>query len=202
MKNNHKDSFEIDNFLDNDELQLIKKLCDIIPNKENSGDEFKAYTNGFDFKFLPSTIKNKIQKQIGGGHSVTVSMILKEFDPWSIHTDYSKKDVFKPSWALLIPIDFSNVTHTVVFPQKEKESFQQFKKNNKKTNYQYTKTQLDLLSHISQDNLSYVSSPIFYQWKIGKLIAWKRDLLHTSDNFKTKKDDYKIALVAFFCKDD
>lgn len=201
MTLNLKGSFEVENFLDEHELNFVKTLCDKIPNSENSGNEFHAYTNGFDYNFLPPSIKNKITDCIGS-QNVTVSMILKEYHPWAIHTDYPKDDVFLPSWALLIPIDFSNVTHTVIFPQQEKESFKNFKTHNKKLNHNYTQHQLDLLSHISQDDLAYVSDPMFYEWKPGKLIAWERDLLHTSDNFKIKKDDYKIALVAFFSKDD
>ncbi len=201
MTTNLKDSFEVENFLDEHELDFVKTLCDKIPNRKNSGDEFNAYTNGFDYNLLPPSIKNKIADYIGS-QNVTVSMILKEYHPWTIHTDYPKNDVFSPSWALLIPIDFSNLTHTVIFPQKEKKSFKNFKTNNQKMDFKYTQHQLNLLGHIPQDDLNYVTDPMFYEWKPGKLIAWKRDLLHTSDNFKMKEDDYKIALVAFFSKDD
>lgn len=197
----HNNSFEVENFLEINELNFLKILCDKIPDKKNSGNEFKAHTNGFEFDLLPSTLKNKIQTLIGK-HTASVTMILKEYTPWVIHTDYPKNDVFKPSWAILIPLDFSNDTHTVIFPQKEKNSFQEYKQKNKKTNYQYNQTELTLLSHIPHDDLNYVSDPIFYKWQIGKLIAWKRDLLHTSDNFKHQNDDYKIALVAFFCSND
>lgn len=202
MSKNDQDTFAIENFLEDDELSFLKKLCDKVPNKKNSGEEFLAYTNGFAYELLPITIRQKIQEKIGA-NTVTVSMILKEYHPWSIHSDYSgKDDKHQPSWAVLIPITFSRDTHTVVFPQKEKISFNSYKNSNKETNYQYTQQQIKLLSHISESDLNYVSDPVCYKWQPGKLIAWKRDRLHTSDNFKFEDDDHKVALVIFFCNND
>lgn len=202
MTTNNQDSFAVDGFLEDNELSFLKKLCDKIPNSPNSGDEFCAYTNGFEYNLLPVTIRQKIQEKIGE-NTVTVSMILKEYHPWNIHSDYpGKSDKYQPSWAVLIPISFSRETHTVVFPQKEKISFMNYKNLNKETNYHYTQQQIKLLSHISESDLNYVSDPVFYKWQPGKLIAWKRDRLHTSDNFKIQKDDHKVALVIFFSNND
>ena len=202
MTTNNQDSFAVDGFLEDNELSFLKSLCDKIPNAQNSGEEFFAYTNGFEYNLLPVTIRQKIQEKIGE-NTVTVSMILKEYHPWNIHSDYpGKSDKYQPSWAVLIPISFSRETHTVVFPQKEKISFRNYKNLNKETNYHYTQQQIKLLSHISESDLNYVSDPVFYKWQPGKLIAWKRDRLHTSDNFKIQKDDHKVALVIFFSNND
>jgi len=130
-------------------------------------------------------------------------MILKEHVPWPIHSDYSgKNDRNKPTWAILIPLDYSTDTHTVIFAEKEMQNLSNDKNNNKVKNHTFSEKELDLLSHIKKEDLQYVSDPIFYQWKIGSLICWQRNLLHCSDNFTTNKNDYKIALVAFFCEDD
>lgn len=201
MIDNKTNSFELANFLDTTEINDLEKLCLRVPDKKNNGEVFHAYTNGFDYNVLPPSIKQKIEDQIGK-HTATQCMILKEYDPWGIHTDYRKNDVNTPTWAILIPIEFSNETHTVVFAETENISFENFKNNNSKKHYTYTEQQLGQLKHISHEDLQYVSEPISYKWEPGKLIAWKRNYLHCSDDFKKTKDSYKNALVVFFCQND
>ena len=40
------------------------------------------------------------------------------------------------------------------------------------------------------------------KWEKGKMIAWHRNYLHTSDNFKNTGMKKKLALVIFLNKDD
>lgn len=194
-------SFEVQKFLNTSEIDYLKKLSDAIPNKNNAGNEFVAYTNGFDYNFLMPSIKQKIEEQIGKNQS-TNCMILKEQEPWRIHTDFPKNDINAPTWAVLVPIEFSNDTHTVIFAETENVSFKNFKNNNSKKTHNYDEKQIKLLDHIDSEDLEYVSDPTFYKWEVGKLIAWKRNYLHCSDNFKQTKNSYKNALVVFFCHHD
>lgn len=196
-----KTSFEIDKFLDDQEIKFLHSFIKNIPDQKNSGNEFKAFTNGFEYNLLHPSIRQKIEKQIGK-QQCTISMILKEYHPWYIHTDYAKNDSHEPSWAVLIPLEFTTDTHTVVFAEQEKKTFNEYKNNHKEKNFKFNKHQKNLMSHIDETDLQYVSDPIFYKWKTGNLIAWDRKFLHCSDNFKRQPGDYKIALVIFYCRND
>ena len=68
--------------------------------------------------------------------------------------------------------------------------------------YEYTEKQLALLNHIDQDLLKKISIDSVYKWEKGKMIAWHRNYLHTSDNFKNTGMKKKLALVIFLNKDD
>lgn len=193
-------SFTIANFLSDNELESINKLSNAIPNSKNKG-HFKAYTNGFDYELLPKSIRNKIKDCIGE-QDPTISMILKETQPWGIHTDFQKEgETTSPTWALLIPIDYSGKTHTVIFNEESDENYlSDYKKTHPKKTYSYTDEQLDLLAHCDHEDLDWVTNPKFYRWQRGDLIAWRRSLWHSSDNFKKDEHDYKTALVLFFCE--
>ena len=135
-------------------------------------------------------------EKIFGKFGVTVSMFLEEFTPWNIHSDFHKNDA-KPYFAVLVPLDFDDkITHTIVFNELGTEK--DWKTNLSVHKVQnYTKYQRQLLSHIDEELLSKVSISSVHRWKVGKMIAWHRKLLHTSDNFHMAGLKKKIALVLF-----
>ena len=194
-------SFEIDSFFDTKEIDALLAYYKTLPKTLNSGDEKKAYTTGFPWQDLPiNAIKNKIQKKFPDSN-ITVSMFLEEFIPWTVHTDYFKNDKV-PNYALLFPLEYENKdTHTIIFHQQATTKDWKTKLD-KSTGYTYTVEQKRLLDHIDKDLLSKLSIDKVYKWQKGKMIAWHRKFLHTSDNFANSGMKNKIALVLFMNQDD
>ena len=196
-----KNSFEIDSFLDEHELSALLGYYKTLPQTINSGDDKKAFTTGFPWDDLPfETIKTKLKK-VFPDSNVTVSMFLEEFIPWKVHTDYFKEDKV-PHYAVLVPLDFEDKsTHTVVFNEVgiDKDWRGQL---TQKSLYQYTEDQTKILNHIEQDMLDRLSVGQIHKWEKGKMIAWHRNFLHSSDNFENAGIKRKIALVLFLNQDD
>ena len=192
-------SFEIESFLDDHEIEMLLKFYSTLPKKLNAGGEKKAYTTGFPIKTIP--VKNFISrlKNVFGDFNVTVSMFLEEFIPWSVHSDYPKQDK-NPYYALLIPLDYNN-THTIIFNELGIDENWKDKLSNE-SKYKYTDQQLKLLSHIDSDLLKKLSIDKVCKWQKGKMIAWHRNYLHTSDNFPMGGLEQKTALVLFLNRDD
>jgi len=195
-------SFSIDTFITAEEITKLLEFYRRLPKTINSGDKKQAYTTGFPVQISP--VKNLMPrlKEMFGEFNVTVAMFLEAFDPWNVHTDYFKNDRI-PYYAVLIPLEFQNMlTHTVVFNELGTDK-EWKKKLQKDSNYKYTSQELKLLSHIEpQDILSKLSIYKSMPWKEGGLIAWSRDLLHSSDNFLKKGIEQKTALVLFLNQDD
>ena len=60
-----KNSFEIDSFLDEQELVALSKFYQTLPKTINSGEEKKAYTTGFPWASMPiKSVKNKLENVI------------------------------------------------------------------------------------------------------------------------------------------
>ncbi|MAJ24089.1 MAG: hypothetical protein CMP36_01110 [Rickettsiales bacterium] len=195
-----ENSFEIDSFLDDDEIIALLRFYKTLPKTANSGD-FHAYTTGFPWNDLPmETIKNKIQSTFTHSN-ITVAMFLEEYIPWTVHTDYFKDDEV-PHYAVLFPLEYEDKdTHTIIFDQQA--TVKDWKtKIQQTTGFQYTEQQRKLLNHINGDLLEKLSIDKVCKWKKGKMIAWHRNLLHTSDNFKNAGIEKKTALVLFLNKDD
>ena len=195
-------SFEVDSFLDEQELLGLSKYYQKLPKAYNSGDEKKAYTTGFPWADLPMKKINDKVEQVFGKCNVGVSMFLEEFEPWGVHTDFLQGGDNVPYYAVLIPLDFEDKpTHTIIFDQQATDSDWKEKLTNK-THHPYTDKDLNLLDHIDNDLLDKLSIDNTFKWEKGKLIAWHRNFLHTSDNFKATGMNRKIALVLFLNKDD
>ena len=196
-----KNSFEIDAFLDKQEVQALSKFYQTLPKTINSGSENKAYTTGFPWASMPiKSIKNKLEN-VFSTVNVTVAMFLEEYIPWGVHTDYFKDDK-SPFYAVLIPLEFEDKdTHTIIFNEQATSKDWKF---NLLTDigYEYTEHELTLLNHIDQELLKKISIDSVYKWEKGKMIAWHRNYLHTSDNFKNTGMKKKLALVIFLNNDD
>ena len=194
-------SFEIDSFLDGNEITALRKFYQRLPKTLNSGDEKKAYTTGFPWDDLPiKSVRNKIENKFNEA-KVTVAMFLEEYIPWGVHTDYFKDDKV-PYYALLFPLDFEEKdTHNIIFDQKATTKDWKVKLN-EHAGFEYTQKQKKLLDHIDEALLEKLSIDKVCKWEKGKMIAWHRNLLHTSDNFKQTGMKSKIALVLFMNQDD
>src|SRR6056300_1720282 len=91
-----------------------QKIVDIIVNKYkdyNMSDSPKAFTNGLrksDIQILESSFQEYLTNE-----KIHIAMVLVEFIPWVIHTDYKKGDD-NPGKAILIPWQTQS-TATVIF---------------------------------------------------------------------------------------
>lgn len=189
-----KKAFEIKEFLSEDELVFIENIQKKLKKTFNVGDTKKAYTNGFDYNIIKKIVEPKLKKYFES-YGVTDCMILEEFIPWVIHTDYVKGDD-KPYYACLIPLSFEDkVTHTIVF--NETATTMNWEQQLPDIDYEFDEHTKALLDHCSPEQLKKVSLYGSYQWQRGKLIAWDRKLLHTSDNFSKAGIKIKNALVIF-----
>lgn len=193
-------SFEVDSFLTDIEVNTLLKFYGTFEKQLNSGDNKMAYTSGFKIANTPVKDFQSRLHNIFGEFNVTVSMFLEEFDPWSVHTDFLKADK-KPYFAVLIPLEYDNDTHTVVF--NEVGTSNEWKQTlGEKTGFSYDQDHLKLLSHVDRNLLTKLSIRKIYKWKKGNIIAWHRSLLHSSDNFKINGTEKKTALVLFLNQDD
>jgi len=176
-----------------------QQVVDSIVNKYKDKNEFntqvhgeskKAFTNGLssgDIKILEKFFAEHLVDE-----KILVAMVLVEFMPWNIHTDYSKGDL-NPGKAILIPWQ-TQQSNTLVFNETCTDTFVDYPVvSNHITQYDYEK----YLSHCDWDDAQRVSLKEIFAWERGKAVTWDRRLLHTSDNFIKNGVDKKIALVIF-----
>ena len=195
-------SFEIGSFLNEREVVELTKYYQKLPKTYNSGSEKKAYTTGFPWQDLPmKKLKNRLE-DLFGDFKVGTSMFLEEFSPWGVHTDFYQGEDKVPYYAVLIPLDHEDKsTHTIIFQQEATN--RDWKENLKEnTGHVYSDNELELLSHIDKDLLEKLSIDKILKWEKGKLIAWHRNFLHTSDNFTRTGMNKKTAMVLFLNRDD
>jgi len=188
---------EDDNFITKTEFNRLLKFLDNIKTETLNTGIPKAFTSGIDNRFytyikkiLDPVLVDKI-----GDYKIHTAMFLREFSPWAIHTDYNKGDD-NPGFAVLIPLETVE-SHTVIFNEICTDVFETFKKENKQIDNNARYLHETLLSHISIDDLKYVSVKAIEKWQERKLIIWDRNLLHTSDNFLKNNIKEKKAIVIF-----
>jgi hypothetical protein len=197
-----KPSGQILDLFTESEIEFLNSILNKLPDAQNSGDRVQAYTNGFCNSSLiyPSINKlvlSKLEKYFDVKFKKVEGMLLKEIDPWGIHTDYNKKD-FCVDLAILVPLNIFPInTHTVVFNEESTDPFNQFKVYNKQLDINATTLHDTLCSHESIENLKYVSLNGVYHWLPGSAIYWGGKILHASDNFLANGLKEKRALVLF-----
>jgi hypothetical protein len=185
-----------------EEIQSLLAALMKLNNAPNSGEQFKAYTNGFRptdliYPFIKHEILSRLETLLDRPINLLHGMLLKEKKPWVIHTDYVKGDAH-PDMGILIPLNSLPInTHTVIFNEFCTDHFNTFKLNNKKLLNNATDIHNSLMSHELIENLEYVSLQGAYQWIPGSIIYWDRKLLHASDNFLQNNIQEKTALVLF-----
>jgi hypothetical protein len=192
-----------------DDLNLMLQSLERIPDKTNTG-QFYAYTNGFTqqdllYQLFERKFFTKIERQLGHPLNIRCGMFLKEEKPWIIHTDYVRPfdSAYDgdPGLAFLIPLQVvgsnNQTTHTVVFNELCLTDFDDFKKNNPKINNNSLEIYKNYCSHVSKEDLEYVTLQGAYSWTPGSVIIWDRTLLHCSDNFIQNSIKEKQALVLF-----
>jgi hypothetical protein len=125
-------NFEIQSFLNQDEVEILLDFYSVLPRHLNSGSDKKAYTSGFDINDIPvENFLNRL-KNVLGDFKISTTLILEEFIPWTVHTDYLPPDN-SPYYSVLIPLDYRDKkTHTIIFKELglEKDWRQRFGQEN------------------------------------------------------------------------
>jgi len=171
---------------------LVKKYKD---NKQ-PGRSDKAYTNGVsdtECKILESVFADLLPNQ-----TISHAMVLVEFAPWVIHTDYTNNNDKRPANAILIPFK-DEQSHTLIFNEEctveginlIEETFPDIDNHIGKEIYDQH------LSHCRWETVRKVSIDEIYQWQRGTGVIWDRKKLHSSDNFIKNGVSVKIALTMF-----
>lgn len=193
-----------------DEISKLVSVFDRLPDQLNSAasqgkNYVRAYTNGIDknhllYKWVCNQVCDKIEKYTGLSCHIHVAMYLKEFDPWQVHTDYIKGDS-SPGYAFLIPIGWDgpeqSSTHTIIFNEQSTTNLLDYLETSGPKNPNAVDLADSLCSHIDRDVLEKLTLAIAARWNPGDLIYWKRDLLHSSDNFISSGITQKRAIVIF-----
>lgn len=198
----HKHAGQLLDVFQTDEIQSVLTALTKLKDAPNLGEQFKAYTNGFQqtdliYPFIKRKILDRLETILDRPIRLFHGMLLREKKPWEIHTDYVKGDT-NPDMGILIPLNSLSVnTHTVIFNEFCTNTFGTYMSNNEKSINNVVDLHDTLLSHETTERLEYVSLLGVFQWLPGSVIYWDRKLLHASDNFLRNNVTEKTALVLF-----
>jgi hypothetical protein len=200
MQHNHAGQL-LDAFQPN-EIQSVLSALTKLNDAPNLGEQFKAYTNGFQptdliYPFIKHKVLSRLETLLDRPINLVHGMLLKEKKPWGIHTDYVKGDL-NPDMGILIPLNSLPLdTHTVIFNEICINDFDNYRLTNAKSITNAVDIHDTLMSHETVERLEYVSLLGAYKWYPGSVIYWDRKLLHASDNFLKNNVAEKTALVLF-----
>jgi hypothetical protein len=198
----HKHAGQLLDVFQPEEIQSVTAALTKLNDAPNLGEQFKAYTNGFQptdliYPFIKHKILSRLETLLDRPIRLVHGMLLKEKKPWGIHTDYVKGDA-NPDMGILIPLNsFPVNTHTVIFNEFCINTFDTYMSDNEKSINNAVDMHDTLLSHETTERLEYVSLLGAFQWLPGSVIYWDRKLLHASDNFLKNNVTEKTALVLF-----
>jgi len=206
MSNYSTKSFKLENVFNSDEITLLKKGLDKLPNTITTWSENLvnySYLNAFDknhfvYPLIKKVVINKLEDKLKKKIQVSQGFYWKTRNAAIIHTDYGKTfgDEKNPSGNYLIPFTEGN-THTIVFNEECTDSFEEYIQQNKELENNATHLFNDYCTHETYERLKYVSLLNIYKWDIGSVIHWDRKLLHCSDNFLNNGLLEKSALLLF-----
>lgn len=198
------------NFLTKQEIgQLInyKNSQPISSTKYTETGEIKAlHTNiNYDKDGVVKNILHEKLDQIFAGYSVDTGSFLESITPYGLHVDtnrYHAKTVgstrlkkINHSQTLLIPLDENLNFETIIFDHHTQELDKE--KLKKLPNIQQDlKFDCDHLSNLDSEIIKKIKIVGIYKWQKGDLLAWPREQLHCSNNFR-KYANSKQALVIF-----
>jgi hypothetical protein len=197
-------SFSVDSFLNNKEIEQVLKFYKNLQKTLHNEEGTKVYTTGFvwqDHLYFSKVLNERLKPYLQGS-KVTLSYVLEEHTPLSVHTDFFNHNDPNPGRVFLIPLMFKGTSEnasTVVF--NELGNTEKWRESLKVIQYPYSKTEKKMLTHINEDLIKKISPLRIHDWQPGKLIVWDRKLLHCSDNFLENGVTSKTALVIFSAYD-
>ena len=198
-----KDYFEIENFLADDDYDIIENNSTKIESFVDPNGVFKgtesAKQQWFDEdtelgKLMLSKLSNVEQLQDNAIDGMQVADMLK---PYDVHGDYlvqknqvpiSDPTIQDPTYTIIIPLVDGDY-HTVVFDQKaDYNNFSDYKVQNKPLDNHASDDQWQkYCGHCHAIDQKYLTIKKVFHWKRGNLMAFNRRFFHASANFHKPK---------------
>lgn len=202
-------SGQILDFLSQKECGNLLKILEHIPNQTVSSHK-KILTNGFTKQDVIFGVIHKWFHLLQKPYQIpfdrlSIGMLLKAYEPFEIHTDFSGKNDSGHGMAYLIPLRVTGSdpenTYTVIFNEASISSnrWQDYVASEPKKPPSNIKDIWQDLpnSDLPEHYAEYFSVSHLARWHLGSLIYWDRTLFHSSDNFLNKGISLKEALVLF-----
>lgn len=176
--------------------RVVDTLVEKYKDNKQHGRSDKAYTNGIsgtECKILESVFAELLPMQ-----TISHAMVLVEWAPWVIHTDYTNNNDKRPANAVLIPFK-DEQSHTLIFNEECTIDSSNLIENTLPDIDDHVSEEIyeQHLSHCRWETVRKVSINEIYQWQRGTGVIWDRKKLHSSDNFKKNGVSVKIALTMF-----
>jgi len=173
----------------------VNKLIDKYKNEKQEGRLDKAYTNGItatECKVLESVFAELLPNQ-----KISHAMVLVEFIPLAIHTDWPNNNDKNPASVMLIPYETCKA-NTLIFNEQGTTNSAGMLDNYPIVENHIDETTYDqYLSHQKWNKVQKLSLYEIYKWQHGTGVIWDRRKLHCSDNFLKNGVTTKIALTIF-----
>jgi hypothetical protein len=180
--------------LEEKDLNLIRAI-----HAETKQTINTATRNFFGFDSIKEKLLHKILlhylKPTIGNFKIGKAVASNSYNAGSIHSDY-KEISGDPYYAILIPIETVN-SHTVVFKEGSKDSFENWKKTASKLENNCSYLHDSILNQVPKEDLEFVSLDSINKWVAGSLIIWEMKAFHTSDNFTANGITNKKSLIIF-----
>jgi hypothetical protein len=181
-------------------LTNVEKWLDLteIDNEEKIASHYYPW-NFYSNKFseIKDIISPKLKETFGKDFIISHSHILKSFEPYSVHTDFSQNKILHkklvPAYTFIIPMHDYN-SHTIVFEESSEikdfdpSEWPTINKIDDATHDQY-------FSHFDRDHTKRLTIKEIFNWKKGSLHACDRRYYHCSDNYKKNGHDTKHAII-------
>ena len=211
------DSRIIENFLSDDELDMLEKhflaTDDKHENYNPHGKNGEIIFSGTYYiiryyeeknKLVRDILQSKLEKEFGPDLKVQQIHVFDCFDPYNVHSDIDSggpplPEAPFPAWTLIIPL-FDVNSHTITFNEGSKikqPSFYIQETEPYSTHSIDNQTHQKYFSHIPYDFFQWLTVDKIFPWKRGSLFAADRYKFHTSDNFLANGVSNKRAIIAW-----
>ena len=204
------DIFTVENFLDNNDIDLIKSLQEEKESFHDTEGIYKGAVTSTQQWIEPLSdfakhIQNKLDTiEYLKNNTIDGIQILRAKMPYDVHSDWIVANnqvpivdpkTHPPTYTVVIPA-IAGEYNTIVFDQKATfNSFNEYKKNNTiLENYCPDNDWQKYCSHCDASDQKYLTIKKVFTWKQGTLFAFDRRLFHCSSNFGTSS---KKAIVVW-----
>jgi hypothetical protein len=196
----------------------VKNLLDFFEQQatdhvEKKNDVIRCYNKNLDYQIpgsvCNSIVRSKLDSIIGADHSINMGCYKESHQPYALHFDdnqtHYKKSVTqlnsenRYNCAVLIPLVENEVFKTVSFDIRYQEDQSIIEALQGHQTGVPNDLNLNDFDHFSQEIIQYVPQlPVFevFNWKIGDVFVWDRDIMHCSTNFQ-KYNLIKKFLILF-----
>ena len=202
---------EITKFLNAQELDLAEKVVNAPEDYfDDGGVHNNKLTSSQQWLTPQDELYKVIQQKLDqvalfNGQTIDGLQILHAVKPYDVHTDYivqknqvplSDPSVKRPTYTVIIPM--SEQFQTVIFDQSGTyNNFSQYKQDHDALQDHCTDQQWrEHCSHCHDEDQRYLTIKKIFNWKVGNLFAFDRELFHCSANFS----GHKQAIVLWLSK--